>query len=263
MSPALGSGNGIQNVADDVTSGFGHWRAFSVHLLTASGAFWAFLSIIAAAEQNWVHMFAWLGLALFVDGIDGPIARRIDIKNVLPNWSGDMLDAIIDYSTYVLIPAFGLYQSGIIGRPWSFVAAGLIVVTSAVYYADMRMKTKDNHFRGFPVTWNMVVFTFFVVQPDDWAAFAFVVFCSVATFLPIKFLHPVRVARFRTFNLAVFAAWSVLGLIAIGYAFDAPFWVRTGVLVTGLYLFSIGGILQLVDKLTGRAEAAGEEEHVP
>lgn len=262
MSPALGSGNGIQSVADDVTSGFGHWRAFSVHLLTASGAFWAFLSIIAAAEQNWVHMFAWLGLALFVDGIDGPIARRIDIKNVLPNWSGDMLDAIIDYSTYVLIPAFGLYQSGIIGRPWSFVAAGLIVVTSAVYYADMRMKTKDNHFRGFPVTWNMVVFTFFVVQPEDWAAFAFVVFCSVATFLPIKFLHPVRVARFRTFNLIVFAAWSVLGLIAIGYAFEAPMWVRMGVLVTGLYLFAIGGILQLIDKLTGRPEVAAKEEHV-
>ncbi|KTQ95089.1 phosphatidylcholine synthase [Aureimonas ureilytica] len=247
-------------MAEDVTANLKQWRAFSVHLLTASGAFWAFLSIIAAAEQNWVHMFAWLGLALFVDGIDGPIARRVDIKHVLPNWSGDMLDAIIDYSTYVLIPAFGLYQSGIIGRPWSFVAAALIVVTSAVYYADMRMKTKDNHFRGFPVTWNMVVFTFFVVQPDDWAAFAFVVFCSVATFLPIKFLHPVRVARLRPINLAIFAIWSIFGLIAIGYAFEAPIWVCTGVLLSALYLFCIGGILQFIDRLQGRSDVSSSFE---
>ncbi len=250
-------------LAGDVRSSFQQWRAFSVHLLTASGAFWAFMAIIAAANQNWVHMFAWLGLALFVDGIDGPIARRVDIKRVLPNWSGDMLDSIIDYATYVLIPAFGLYQAGIIGSPWSFVAAGLIVVTSAVYYADMRMKTKDNHFRGFPVTWNMVVFTFFVVQPPDWAAFLFVVVCSVATFLPLKFLHPVRVARFRMFNLAVFAVWSVLGILAIAYAFDSPSWVRTGILLSGLYLFAIGPVMQFIDWMRGRADSSAYEEEHP
>lgn len=245
-----------------MTSNFRQWRAFSVHLLTASGAFWAFMSIIAAAEQHWVDMFAWLGLALFVDGIDGPIARKVDIKRVLPNWSGDILDSIIDYSTYVLIPAFALYQSGIIGRPWSFVAAGLIVITSAVYYADTRMKTKDNFFRGFPVTWNMVVFTFFATKPNEWTALLFVVFCSAATFLPIKFLHPVRVVRFRAFNLAVFAVWSICGILAIVSNFDPAPWVRHTILVTGLYLFSIGGILQLKDRIFGGSGRNDErEEH--
>lgn len=244
--------NIAKDAENDVASDFRQWRAFSVHLLTASGAFWAFMSIIAAAERHWVDMFAWLGLALFVDGIDGPIARRVDIKRRLPNWSGDMLDSIIDYSTYVLIPAFALYQSGMIGRPWSFVAAGLIVITSAVYYADTRMKTKDNFFRGFPVTWNMVVFTFFAIQPTEWTAFLFVVFCSIATFLPIKFLHPVRVARFRVVNLSVLVLWCVLGVVALVQGFDSPMWVRAGILLSALYLFSIGGIVQLRDLLQRR-----------
>lgn len=235
-------------LASDVQSNFRHWRAFSVHLLTASGAFWAFLAIIAAANSRWVDMFAWLGLALFVDGIDGPIARKVDIKRVLPNWSGDMLDSVIDYATYVLIPAFALYQSGIIGGSWALVAAGLIVFTSAVYYADTRMKTDDNFFRGFPVTWNMVVFTLFAVDAGEWPAFAFVVFCAAATFLPLKFLHPVRVRRLRALNLGVFAAWSVLGIVALAMSFETPAWIRLGILLSAGYLFFIGIALQLFDK---------------
>lgn len=227
-------------------------RAFSVHLLTASGAFLAFMAMIAAAEERWVAMFLWLGFALFVDGIDGPLARRYDIKRVLPNWSGDNLDAIIDYATYVLIPAFALYQSGIIGRPASFFAAAVIVVTSAIYYADTRMKTDDNFFKGFPVTWNMVVFTLFAVEPPGWAALVIVLFCAVTTFLPIKFLHPVRVARWRIFSLAVFAVWTVFGLIALFQAFDSSTLVRVVIIVTSLYLLTAGAVLQFIERAKAR-----------
>jgi phosphatidylcholine synthase len=149
-------------------------RAFSVHLLTASGSFLAFLSLVAASEQRWTAMFWWLGLALFVDGIDGPIARRLQVKEVLPTWSGELLDNIIDYVTYVLIPAFALYQRGFMGEGLSFLSAAIIVVSSAIYYADTGMKTKENFFKGFPVVWNMVVFTLFVIEPGEWVSFAVV-----------------------------------------------------------------------------------------
>lgn len=231
------------------------WRAFAVHLLTASGAFWAFMALIAAAEERWVAMFGWLGFALFIDGIDGPIARRVDVKRVLPNWSGDLLDSIIDYATFVMIPAVALYLSGMIGRPWSGVAAAMIVISSAIYYADMRMKTKDNFFRGFPVAWNMVVFTFFAIDPNEATAFLFVALCSLATFLPIKFLHPVRVVRLRPVNLAVFAVWSFLGLLALFLDFDVPAWVKLGIVGSGLYLLFIGAVLQLLGKLENGAGA--------
>ena len=145
-------------------------RAFSVHLLTASGSFLAFLSLVAASEGRWTAMFWWLGLALFVDGIDGPIARKLDVKEILPTWSGELLDNIIDYVTYVLIPAFALYQRGFMGEGLSFLSAAIIVVSSAIYYADTGMKTKENFFKGFPVVWNMIVFTLFVVGPGEWVS---------------------------------------------------------------------------------------------
>ncbi|MCV3764113.1 phosphatidylcholine synthase [Rhizobium sp. TRM95796] len=224
-------------------------RAFCVHLLTASGSFLAFLGVVAASEKRFVDMFWWLGLALLVDGIDGPIARKVRVKEVLPNWSGDTLDNIIDYVTYVLLPAFALYQSHMIGEPWSFVAAGLIVVSSAIYYADTGMKTDEYFFSGFPVVWNMVIFTLFVIDASEAVAFSVVIISVILTFFPIHFLHPVRVKRLRPLNLAVFLIWSLLGGISLLMHFRAPDWVEWGVIATGLYLYVIGFILQLFPKL--------------
>lgn len=229
-------------------------RAFSVHILTASGSFLAFLGVVAAAEQRFVDMFWWLGLALAVDGIDGPIARKVRVKEVLPNWSGDTLDNVIDYVTYVLLPAFALYESHMIGVPWSFVAAGLIVVSSAIYYADMGMKTEENFFSGFPVVWNMVVFTLFVIKAGEETAFAVVAVSVVLTFLPINFLHPVRVKRLRPLNLAVFAIWSALSVYALLLHFESPPWLVWGVVASGLYLYCIGAVLQLFPSLGRTAD---------
>jgi phosphatidylcholine synthase len=227
-------------------------RAFSVHILTASGSFLAFLGVVAAAEQRFVDMFWWLGLALAVDGIDGPIARKVRVKEVLPNWSGDTLDNVIDYVTYVLLPAFALYESHMIGVPWSFVAAGLIVVSSAIYYADMGMKTDENFFSGFPVVWNMVVFTLFVIKASEVTAFAVVAISVFLTFLPINFLHPVRVKRLRPLNLTVFAIWSALSIYALLLHFNSPQWLVWGVVASGIYLYCIGAVLQFFPSL-GRA----------
>ncbi len=248
--------------------------AFSVHLFTASGAFWAFLALVAAAEYEFTIMWWWLGVALLVDGVDGPLARYFKVKEVLPNWSGEMLDSIIDYATFVLIPAFALYQSGFLQEITSFLAAAVIVCTSAIYYADTRMKTVDNSFRGFPVCWNMVVFTLFVIQPGWTLALAVVILSAVLTFTPIHFVHPVRVKTFRPVTLAVFAIWSLSGLVALYESMDASLWAllgmentprslqsvkvfenmdvslitRIGIAVSGLYLYCIGFVIQLLGR---------------
>ena len=246
--------------------------AFSVHLLTASGAFWAFLAVVAAAEYRFSTMWWWLGVALFVDGIDGPLARRFHVKRVLPNWSGEMLDSIVDYTTFVLIPAFALYQSGFLQETTSFLAAALIVCTSAIYYADTRMKTVDNFFRGFPVCWNMVVFTLFVLQPGWTLALTVVIVSAALTFMPINFVHPVRVKVLRPLTLTVFAVWSLCGLVAIYETMDSSIWemlglettprsitefrgfenmdvslvTKVGIAITGIYLYCVGFAIQVL-----------------
>ena len=227
--------------------------AFGVHILTASGAFLAFLSIVATAENRFTAAFFWLGMALLVDGVDGPLARKLEVKKWWPHWSGDMLDSVIDYVTYVMIPAFILYQSGLLGKYTSFLAAALIVITSAIYYADTSMKTKENFFKGFPVVWNMVVFTLFVIQPGEWASFAVVLVSAVLSFVPIHFLHPVRVKRLRPVNLPVFLAWCAFGVVALVQGLEADALTRTGIMVTGLYLYVIGAIMQFIPTLGRKA----------
>jgi phosphatidylcholine synthase len=240
-------------------------RAFSVHLFTASGSFLAFVSLVAASEERWTAMFWWLGLALLVDGIDGPIARKLEVKEILPTWSGDLLDNIIDYMTYVLIPAFALYQRGFMGERLSFLSAAIIVISSAIYYADTGMKTKENFFKGFPVVWNMVVFTLFVIEPGQWTSFAVVVITGVMTFMPIYFLHPVRVVRLRPINLGMTLLWCAFGALALAEAALAAWYNRMGLLaeqvslftklgisITSLYLFCIGAIMQAFPNLGAR-----------
>lgn len=228
-------------------------KAFSVHLLTASGAFLAFLSLVAASEERWTAMFWWLGFALLIDGIDGPIARRLNVKTVLPQWSGDMLDNIIDYVTYVLIPAFALYQSGLLGPVLSFLSAAIIVISSAVYYAGTGIKTKENFFKGFPVGWNMVVFSLFVVAPGESVSFAIVLLSAFLTFTPVYFLHPVRVVRLRPLNLSVLLIWCGLAIAALLEFPDVDTVVKAGIGATSLYLYVIGAILQTFPSL-GRTE---------
>src|SRR5690606_7191312 len=108
----------------------------------------------------------------------------------------------------------------------SFLSSAIIVVTSAIYYADTRMKTKENFFRGFPVVWNMVVFTLFVIGVGEYTAFAVVLIAAVFTFLPIHFLHPVRVVRLRPLNLTIFFAWCFFGVLALLQNMEADTWVR-------------------------------------
>lgn len=223
--------------------------AFAVHVLTASGAFLAFLSLVAAAELRFVNAFFWLGMALLVDGVDGPLARKLEVKQWWPHWSGDMIDSVVDYVTYVMIPAFILYQSGLLGKYASFAAAALIVITSAIYYADTRMKTEDYGFKGFPVCWNMVVFTLFIVSPSELLSLVVVVAAAVLTFVPVIFVHPTRVKILRIPTLSVFMAWAISGLLALYYDLDAPPVIDAVIMVSGIYLFSIGFVLQLMGKL--------------
>ena len=224
---------------------------FSIHLFTASGAFWAFMALVSAAASNFTQMWFWLGVALLVDGVDGPLARYFHVKSVLPNWSGEMLDSIIDYVTFVLIPAFALYQSGFLQEYASFICAALIVCTSAIYYADTRMKSRDNCFIGFPVCWNMLIFTLFVIEPNWYVAFAVVIVSAALTFAPLLFVHPVRVKTWRMQTLSVFALWSLCGAVALyaGYFKQpVPLLAQIGIALSGLYLYCVGFVLQFTKR---------------
>ena len=217
-------------------------RAFGVHILTACGAALGLLALFAAVRGDWALMFAWLGGALVVDGIDGAIARRVRVADVLPQWSGDTLDGVVDFITYVLVPAYAIAAGGLLPPSLALAMSLVIVVTSALYFADTRMKTDDYYFRGFPALWNAVAFYLFLVRPAPWLAAAIVAALVILTFVPIRFVHPFRVARMRIANGLVVGLWAVLVCYVLLTNFD-PGWPVTVVLSAIALYFFVPGFL--------------------
>jgi phosphatidylcholine synthase len=215
-------------------------RGFAIHLLTASGAALAFLALLAAVDRAWPAMFLWLGLALIVDGIDGPLARRFQVGVALPRWSGDTLDLVVDFVTYVFVPAYAIANSGLLPGLLAPLAGVVIVVTSALYFADRHMKMPGHYFRGFPALWNAAAFYLLLLRPPSWLAAAGVTILAIATFLPFPFIHPVRVARLRTFNIALLVVWAVLALITLARDMAPGPWITAALCAIALYVISAG-----------------------
>ncbi len=221
-------------------------KALSVHLLTASGAVLSMLAMLAAVEEKWSLMFLWLVVALFVDGIDGPLARRYDVKHNWPTYDGVLMDLIVDYLTYVFIPAYALFKSGLLPGWTGWLAIIAITYASVIYFADTRMKTKDNSFSGFPACWNMVVLVLFALEPGYWVTLGVVLALSVAMFFPLKFIHPTRTLRWRALSLPMALAWTVFAGWAAWVDFHPESWAHWGLVVTSVYLLLVGIAQQII-----------------
>ncbi len=226
-------------------------KALAVHLLTGSGAVFSMLAMLAAVQEAWSLMFLWLVIAFFVDGIDGPLARKYHVKTNAPIFDGVLLDLIIDYLTYVFIPAYALFASGLLPGWTGWFAIIVITYASALYFADTRMKTKDNSFSGFPGCWNMVVLVLFALQPSFWISLALVTVLAIAMFLPIKFVHPVRTQRWRIVTLPMAILWTALAGWAAWIDFHPESWAHIGLVISSLYLVFAGAAQQLIHGVDG------------
>ena len=215
-------------------------RAFAVHVFTACGAALALLAMILATGGHWAGMFFCLGMALVVDGVDGPLAREFKVAEVLPRWSGETLDLIVDFTTYVFVPAYAIAASGLLPNALAVPAGVLIVITGALYFADRQMKTEDNYFRGFPAVWNLAAFYLYLLEPPPWLAAAMVVVLAALSFAPIKFLHPLRVKHLRPLNIALLAVWTVLAALAVFYDLHPGPYVTWPLSAIAVYFFAAG-----------------------
>ena len=206
-----------------------------VHCLTASGAIIAFIALEAVYRGQWETAFLWLGLALVIDAIDGPIARRFEVGST-GRFSGARIDLIVDYLNYVYVPAIALVKSDMLPGPQSLVLAGLILLSSLYHFSDRRSKADDKSFIGFPAIWNVVIFYLFVFQPSAWAATAIIAIFIGLTFVPLRWSHPVRNVRLRPATLIVTAlgAAASIWIAQAGFQLEAPL-ARTILIGAALY----------------------------
>ena len=222
---------------------FAHIRAFTIHIFTATGAALALLAMILASGGHWAGMFFCLGLALIVDAVDGPMARAFKVKELLPRWSGEGLDFVVDFTTYVFVPAYAIAASGFLPDALAIPAGMIVVITGALYFADGNMKTDDNYFRGFPAVWNLAAFYLYLLEPPPWAAVSMIAALAALTFVPVRFVHPLRVKHLRWLNIALMALWAVLATFTIVENLSPGPYVTWALVIIAVY-FLVAGLLR-------------------
>lgn len=215
--------------------------AYGVHVFTALGAALGFLALEAALWGDIVRCFGWLGVALIVDAIDGPLARRFNVSETASRYDGATLDLVVDFITYVFVPAAILLRSEVMAPPLGLAAGLIITVGSALYFADTRMKTEDWWFRGFPACWNIVVFYIVVFNPPSLVSLVVVIVLTIMMFLPVIFVHPVRVRRWRMLTMLVMLIWAIAATSATFLERLAPGILTKTVLIAGaVYFLGLG-----------------------
>ena len=186
--------------------------AWAVHAFTASGIVLGFLALIAILEGDKLAVFMWLGLALFVDGIDGTLARRVRVRELTPHFDGTTLDNVIDFFNYTAVPAMMIYWFNLVPDGFATVTAAGIMAVSCYTFSNTGIKSSDYYFVGFPALWNLVVLYFHILQTNPWVNLGVIIVCAILTFVPWKYVHPFRVSDWKRVTIPVTVLWAATTL---------------------------------------------------
>lgn len=181
--------------------------AWAIHIFTAIGIIAGFLALTSALDGSPRMSLTWMTIAMVIDGLDGPFARKYEISAVLPHIDGHIGDLIIDYVTTVIAPAFFIHEFGLLPQRFNLLGISLILLTSLYLFSNTHIQSVDNYFNGFPAMWNLVINVMFVLQSPRAANMVIVIAMSVFTVVPIKFVHPIRVRDFRNITIPVLVVW--------------------------------------------------------
>ena len=190
-----------------------------VHVFTALGSVCALFACLAVLDGAFERAFGWLFVALVIDAVDGTLARAVDVERHVPRFSGERLDLVIDFTTYVFVPVLAMLRGGFLTGGVGPAVAGLVLLSSLYHFADTASKADDKCFVGFPAVWNIVAFCFFAWATPPWLAMSIALALVVLAFVPMHWLHPMRVRRYLAVNVAV----SMAGLVASVWVLSTGF----------------------------------------
>ena len=225
-----------------------------VHLFTASGAVWGFLTLLAIWDENYRLAIVYMIAAMFVDGFDGILARWFDVKSYAEGVDGELMDNIIDYLNYVVVASLLLVKvDGLMPSGWAMSAAITILLTSAYQFSQTDAKTDDQSyfFKGFPSVWNFLVVYMMLLGMNPWINFGLLVICNILVFVPVRYLYPTRNKRLRRFTLSLTYLYGAVGVWGLLQYPNVPEWVVPASLIYVVFY----GTMSFFPKL-GEAESA-------
>jgi phosphatidylcholine synthase len=189
--------------------------AWLVHLYTASSAVFGFLALTRIFYDRYRDAFFWLALTVIVDATDGALARRERVASRLPHFNGAKLDDIVDYITYVFVPAFFAWHALLVPERWAIPAVAAMLLSSAYGFNTAKAKTADHFYTGFPSYWNIVVFYLFVGRWPLEFNLAVLFALSAMVFVPIRYLYPSRSPVLRMLTVVLGVVWGILVMVIL------------------------------------------------
>jgi phosphatidylcholine synthase len=196
--------------------------AWSVHAYTALGAVAAFAMTLAVVSGRYRPAFLLMVGATFIDATDGVLARLVRVKEVTPSFDGARLDDIVDYLTFVFVPALLLYLGGVLPAEWGGAVAAAMLLSSAYGFSATDAKTEDYFFTGFPSYWNIVALYLYAAHLAPVVNAVILLVLSALVFVRIGYIYPTRTPVLRGLTIALCAVWGVLTLAIILMLPDVP-----------------------------------------
>lgn len=196
-----------------------------VHALTASGACLGLLALLSIYNHEWIVAFWLMGAAIVIDAIDGLFARAIQVRKVVPQINGELLDNIVDFVNYTIVPAFFLLVTNMVPDYWKMLCVIAVTFSSAYQFTQIDAKTSDHFFKGFPSYWNIVIFYLYFCQMNAWINLAILCLLAVLCFVPIKYIYPSRLdylTHNKMLRLAMLLATIIWGLATVGLLWVYP-----------------------------------------
>ncbi|HET6595053.1 MAG TPA: CDP-alcohol phosphatidyltransferase family protein [Anaerolineales bacterium] len=224
--------------------------AWSVHFVTATGAIWGFLTLLAIFEENWRAAILWIVIAMFVDGFDGMLARWFHVKEYAKGVDGGLMDNIIDYLNYVVVAALILIKAPNLMPPGLEMAGAFsILLTSAYQFSQVDAKTDEQSFffKGFPSVWNFLVIYMMLLRLHPWLNAALLILCNILVFVPVKYVYPSRNTRLRRLTLILTYLYCAIGVWGLLQYPSVPQWIVWISLVYVVYYV----LLSLFPKIGG------------
>ena len=187
----------------------------AIHFFTGFGIIAGFFALISVINYNQAHAFLWLGLAFLIDSVDGTLARKFNVKKNLPNIDGKMLDSIIDFFNYVIIPALMIYWFKLVPDQFLILIPAILIFISIFSYVNLNVMTSDHFYNGFPAIWNIVVLYFFIFSTSENVNLFILSLLIILKFSPLKCIHPLRVKKFRSFSILFIIIWFITSVLLI------------------------------------------------
>ena len=219
------------------------WLAWLAHLYTATGAVLAFLSMRAIVVLEYREAFLWMYAATIVDATDGWLARRLRVSERLPHFSGTKLDDIVDYLTFVFVPAFLLYRAGTLPASSGAAVACGVLLASAYGFSRENAKTADHFFTGFPSYWNITAFYLYAAGMSPALNASLVLLLCALVFVPIGYVYPSRTPTLGRTTVALGVVWGLLVLWMVWELPQVRGWLLAGSLAFPAYYAVLSFIL--------------------